>query len=109
MPRTSDSPDRVVTGLLRWRSFASSIQVNWAGRRRTWEDHIKGAGYVDEQRLVQPIVFPAFAQQLLGYDPNIDLAAEFQLRLTAAAAKAAAGSGTIVPSPTPPDSAAWPI
>lgn len=76
MPRPSDSPDRIITGLRRWRSFASSIQVNWAGRQRSWEDHIKGAGYVDEQRLIQPTVFPAFAQQLLGYDPNIDLAAE---------------------------------
>ncbi len=35
-----------------------------------------GAGYVDEERLVQPVVFPAFARKLLGYEPGADLAAE---------------------------------
>jgi len=50
--------------------------VTWAGRRRSWADHIAGAGYVDEERLVQPVVFPAFARQMLGFEPGGDLAAE---------------------------------
>jgi hypothetical protein len=62
--------------LRRWRAFASRTQVTWAGRRRSWAEHIKDTGYVDEERLVQPVVFPAFARELLGYDPGTDLAAE---------------------------------
>ena len=57
MASEPDSVDRVVVALRRWRAFASTMQVNWAGRRRSWEDHIKGAGYGDEERLIQPQVF----------------------------------------------------
>jgi len=62
--------------LRRWRAFAGDTSVTWAGRRRSWAAHIAGAGFVDEERLVQPVVFPEFARLLLGYEPGADLAAE---------------------------------
>jgi len=49
--------------------------VLWNGERRSWRSHIAGNGYVDEERLVQSIVFPRFAQELLRFGPS-DLAAE---------------------------------
>lgn len=58
-----------------WRKFADSLQVNWSGDVRSWKDHISKDGYVDEERLVQPVAFPAFARQLLGYEPT-EIAAE---------------------------------
>jgi type I restriction-modification system DNA methylase subunit len=72
-----DAPaDRVVDNLRRWREFARSTMVTWAGRRRSWADHISGDGYVDEERLIQPFVFPEFAREMLGFEPGGDLAAE---------------------------------
>lgn len=56
--------------------FAANTTVTWASRRRSWAEHIKGDGYSDEQQLIQPIVFPAFAQYMLGFEPGGDLAAE---------------------------------
>ena len=76
MAAEPDSSDRVLAALRRWRRFASSMQVTWHGRTRSWEDHIKGNGYADELQLVQPHVFPAFAKQSLDYEPGADLAAE---------------------------------
>lgn len=67
--------ERALRALRLWRGFADSTEVLWNGERRSWRDHISGNGYVDEERLVQPIVFPRFAQELLGFAPS-DLAAE---------------------------------
>ncbi|MDA8331738.1 MAG: N-6 DNA methylase [Candidatus Dormibacteraeota bacterium] len=50
--------------------------VTWGGKRHSWAEHISGRGFSDEEKLVQPFVFPAFAHQLLGYEPNADLAPE---------------------------------
>jgi len=76
MPASPVGSESILEALRRWRAFASRTQVTWAGRKRSWAEHIKDAGYVDEERLVQPVAFPAFARELLGYDPGADLAAE---------------------------------
>ena len=49
-----------------WRRLANGLVVTWAGISRSWAQHIAGAGYVDEERLIQPVVFPRFAEELLG-------------------------------------------
>jgi hypothetical protein len=36
----------------------------------------QGRGFSDEERLVQPLVFPAFAKEFLGFDVGLNLAAE---------------------------------
>lgn len=59
-----------------WRKFASSVEVTWAGNRRTWKDHVSGVGYVDEKVLIQPSVFPRFASEFLGFQVGENLAPE---------------------------------
>jgi tetratricopeptide (TPR) repeat protein len=59
-----------------WRQFADNTYVEWNGQRRTWGQHIAGAGAVDEERLVQPVVFPRFASELLGFEVGVTVAAE---------------------------------
>jgi len=60
-----------------WRAFATSLSFNYRGQQRSWADHVRsGAGYVDEVTLIQPIVFPAFARELLGFQLGQTLAAE---------------------------------
>lgn len=76
MPANPVRSESTLDTLRRWRAFANRTQVTWSGRKRSWAEHIKDPGYVDEERLVQPVVFPAFARDLLGYDPSADLAAE---------------------------------
>jgi hypothetical protein len=56
-----------------WRSVASGLSVNWSGSPVSWRDHISGRGYVDEERLVQPVAFPRFARELLGFDVGLTL------------------------------------
>jgi hypothetical protein len=65
-----------VEALRAWRAFADSTQVDWNGERRSWREHIAGRGFSDEERLVQPRVFPRFARELLGFDVGVTLAAE---------------------------------
>lgn len=60
-------PDRVLDAVQQWQSFANTLMVTWNGRRRSWKDQISGSGFADEISLVQPVVFPAFAKQLLGW------------------------------------------
>jgi hypothetical protein len=71
----SSVSERALAALRAWRQFAATTQVLWNGETRSWAAHIAGLGYVDEERLIQPLVFPAFARDLLGYGGN-DLAAE---------------------------------
>jgi hypothetical protein len=59
-----------------WREFASSTIVTWVGQTRPWADHIGGNGYVDEEGLIQPVVFPRFAESLLGFTVGQTLAPE---------------------------------
>lgn len=67
--------DELVTAL---REFATTLEVTHAGNRRSWADHtdVKRPGFVDEESLVQPKVFPAFARRFLGWTVGTDLAAE---------------------------------
>jgi len=50
--------------------------VEWGGRERSWAAHTQRGGAADEEQLVQPVIFPALARQLLGFTVGIDLAAE---------------------------------
>src|SRR3990172_3953132 len=61
-----------------WRRLANGLVVTWAGISRSWAQHIAGAGYVDEERLIQPVVFPRFAEELLGFKVGENLAPESQ-------------------------------
>lgn len=62
----------------RWRAFARSTQVTWRGTTRSWAEHLTQTqrGYTDEEELVQPIVFPRFARDLLDFEVGVTLAAE---------------------------------
>jgi hypothetical protein len=59
-----------------WRHFAATTNVEWNGTQRPWGLHSGGAGVVDEERLVQPLVFPRFASELLGFEVGLTIAAE---------------------------------
>jgi type I restriction-modification system DNA methylase subunit len=67
--------DRSLDAVRKWRDFASNVIISWGGNQRTWAEHIDGPGYADEKKLIQPVVFPAFAERLLGFT-HLDLAAE---------------------------------
>lgn len=68
--------ERALFALRKWRTFATTTQVTVAGQRKTWAQYIAGDGYVDEERLIQPLVFPAFAKALLDWDIGLNLAPE---------------------------------
>lgn len=60
-----------------WQRFAQSIQVDWKGERRSWAEHIdRRRGYGDEEVLIQPSIFPAFAKQFLGFEVGVNIAPE---------------------------------
>lgn len=59
-----------------WHRFATTLEVHWRGSTRTWDDHISGNRYTDEEELVQPRVFPKFAEGLLKYTVGLTLAPE---------------------------------
>lgn len=65
-----------LSALREWRQFADTFAVTWRGERRTWRRHVQGGGYRDEDRVVQPSAFPAFASELLGFSVGVDLAPE---------------------------------
>jgi hypothetical protein len=69
-------PDPVIEAVNKWREFASNTYVMWNGRRRTWQAHISGSGFTDEERLIQPTVFPAFASKILDFEVGLSLAPE---------------------------------
>lgn len=50
--------------------------MRWRDATRSWSDHIAGAGYVDEVQLLQPVVFPAFVAEFLGFRTGENLAPE---------------------------------
>ena len=59
--------------------FFAETEVEWNGARRSWGDHLagnQGRGFGDEEGLIQPLVFPAFAKEFLGFDVGLNLAAE---------------------------------
>lgn len=62
-----------------WRAFANSLKVNsTSGAPLTWTAYLKKypGGRGDERTTVGLTVFPAFAQQILGFDVGQTLAAE---------------------------------
>lgn len=65
-----------LTAVRKWRAFANELSVEWNRSRRSWATHIGGQGYADEETLIQPFVFPRFAEQLLGFRVGVNLAAE---------------------------------
>ena len=60
----------------KWRTFASSLSVSVDDRIYSWRDYIALGGRVDEERIVQPTAFPQFAEQLLNWQLQLDLAPE---------------------------------
>ena len=67
------TPDEAVA---LWRDFARNTRVTHRGHERSWAEHIAGRGYADEESLIQPVVFPEFANQLLDFQIGVNLAAE---------------------------------
>jgi hypothetical protein len=67
---------RTLNAVQAWRQFARAHHVVWASRRRSWLEHTKGDGYIDEARVIQPVMFPAFAEELLGFTTGLNLAPE---------------------------------
>lgn len=61
-----------------WQRLANGLRVTHGGSERTWAQHIAGAGYVDEEGLVQPVAFPRFVDELLGFTVGETLAAEYR-------------------------------
>src|SRR4051794_33434937 len=59
-----------------WRRLAGELKVNWKNQTRSWRQHIERDGAEDEERLVQPPVFPAFASQILGWDIGLTISPE---------------------------------
>ncbi len=62
-----------------WRDFASSLQVTASnGKPLSWTEYLKkyGDAKADERTLVGPVVFPAFADQVLGFEVGQTLHAE---------------------------------
>ena len=57
-----------------WRRFANNLRFEYKGSRRSWAEQISQAGYVDEETLVQPTVFPKFADEFLDFKVNDNLA-----------------------------------
>jgi N-6 DNA Methylase/Eco57I restriction-modification methylase len=76
VPQAAEPPNTALEAVRLWRQFAAATSVEWGGQRRTWAEHIAGQGYVDEERLVQPVVFPAFVRELLGFQIGLTIAAE---------------------------------
>lgn len=67
------------------QSFAAGLDVSWkSGRSTSWAKYLAGnpKGNVDEDQLVQPRVFPAFASQVLGFEVGVTLNAEQQAHLS---------------------------
>lgn len=56
--------------------FVRTLEVDWRGNRRTWFEHTKSTGAVDEDILVGPRVFPEFARTFLDFTAGMNLAAE---------------------------------
>jgi hypothetical protein len=59
-----------------WQRFATNLYVEWQGQRRSWASHIVGSGFADEETLLQPVVFPRFAAEFLGFLVGDNLAPE---------------------------------
>ncbi len=64
------------TAVTEWRKFASTLSFTWNGKTSTLARHIQSAGFVDEERLIQPTVFPAFADAFLDWQVQLNLAPE---------------------------------
>ncbi|MEX0833025.1 MAG: N-6 DNA methylase [Actinomycetota bacterium] len=61
-----------------WRDLADGLSfVDSRGHQRTWADYVaRGRGATDEESLVQPLAFPRFAEELLGFHVGQNLAPE---------------------------------
>jgi hypothetical protein len=67
---------REVSALNRWRAFATGLVITVSGKPKTWQEYTEGGGYSDEEKIVQPTAFPAFADQCLGWTLQLNLAPE---------------------------------
>ena len=67
------------TAVRMWREFAYKLQVTTPnGSSVSWVEYLKryAQGRADERIIVGPVAFPAFAEQLLGYEVGRTLAPE---------------------------------
>jgi type I restriction-modification system DNA methylase subunit len=65
-----------VDAVLKWRQFAAKKIIPESAGPISWDVYSKRAGKTDEERIIQPVAFPAFAKELLDWDLTINLAAE---------------------------------
>lgn len=71
--------DPVALLVYKWQSFAATLRVTHNGVERSWTEHLYAnprKGYADEVKLVQPTVFPRFAEQFLGFASGTTLGSE---------------------------------
>jgi hypothetical protein len=69
-------PEQTIQVAKLWRKFATTLEVNCSSQVRTWQAHMARNGFVDEEQLIQPQVFPRFASEFLGFEIGDNLAAE---------------------------------
>ncbi|KIP51306.1 HsdM family class I SAM-dependent methyltransferase [Leucobacter komagatae] len=58
------------------RSFADKKIIPTQTGLLSWKEYANRPGRVDEESVIQPVVFPAFAKEILGWDLTVNLAAE---------------------------------
>ena len=68
--------ERARKAVKRWQDFADSFTARHGSDSKPWREYITGNGYVDEQRVIQPVAFPAFAATLLNWTVGENLAPE---------------------------------
>ncbi|MBT1598489.1 N-6 DNA methylase [Curtobacterium flaccumfaciens] len=68
--------ERSRAAVSRLRAFAQRRIVPSSGKVLTWMEYLKLKPRADEETLIQPVLFPAFATDLLNWDLQKNLAAE---------------------------------
>lgn len=58
------------------RAFADTKLVPSKNGPISVKEYLQKASAVDEETIIQPVLFPAFAKAMLGWDLNVDLSAE---------------------------------
>lgn len=73
---TSGSPADRRELVQAWRRLADDLKVSWKSQTRSWKQHIERDGVDDEERLVQPLIFPGFAARILGWEIGLTISPE---------------------------------
>lgn len=67
---------RSLAAVQKFRAFADKKIIPSAGGPISWAEYATRAPRTDEETVIQPVVFPAFAAEVLGWDLQANLAAE---------------------------------